>query len=179
MVDIGVEMMKQNASKQPGFTLLELITALGILSILAMIGIPAISDWTQRAQVRSETQRYVGVYNLARSTAITTNQIVTIAASQNADDSVDLDIYGGTNSPGNQAFNAATDTYIRRMEGQANGLVIDTEPNTTFISFDQNGRFMGPGGTVQIDVMNENENLGRTIVINTVGRSTVSEMSFD
>lgn len=180
-VNICVEKMKYSTPKQSGFTLLELIVTLGMVAILAAIGIPAMSDWTQRAQVRSETQRYLGILNLARSTAIQTNQVVTIAATANADDSVDINIYGGPNSPGNQAFSAATDTLIRTMPGEATGLVIDTDPNTPYISFDQNGRLLavGLGNTMQLDVMNENENLGRTIVINAVGRATISEMSFD
>lgn len=171
--------MRKSIYKQSGFTLLELLVALGMIGILVAIGVPAMSDWSQRAQVRSEAQRYVGILNLARSTAIETNQVVSIDSTTNADGGLDMDVFSDADGAGNQAYNGGGgDQYIRRVVGEATSLNIVIAPaGVDVISFDQNGRLMG-GQVVQIDIENDNANLGRVIDVNLSGRSTVSEKTF-
>ena len=49
-------------------------------------------------------------------------------------------------------------------------------PDVDFISFDGDGRLMS--AAIQIDISNDNANLGRLIDINPVGRTFVSEKVF-
>lgn len=170
--------MHISATKNKGFTLLELLVTIGMVGILLMIGVPAMSDWSQRSQVRSETQKYVGILTLARSTALSNNQVVTVAiADADADGSVDIDIFSDDGGEGNEAFAGGADEYVRRFEGEATNLIVTLTPDVDFISFDGNGRLMG-GAALQIDVQNDNANLGRIIDINLLGRPTVSEKVF-
>ena len=166
----------QAGCKQTGFTLLELMVTIGIIGILVGIGVPSISDWIQRSQVRAETQKYVGILSLARSTAITNNQVITVEfAAPDADGSIDIDIFSDDDGAGNEAF-AAGDVYIRQFEGEATTLVTAVMPDVDFISFDGDGRLMS--AAIQIDISNDNANLGRLIDINPVGRTFVSGKVF-
>lgn len=168
-------------SKHSGFTLLELMITLGIVGILVAIGVPAMSDVIQRAQVRSEAQKYVGVLSLARSTAISENQAVTIDfGGPGANGLRNVDVFSDTD--GNQAF-SGDDEYITQLELEQSSLnvVIQSPPGSAgaaaaSVSFDPNGRLIGTA--IRIDIENGNQNLGRLIDVNLIGRATVSEKTF-
>ena len=154
--------------------MLELLVTIAIVAILVALGVPALSDFTQRAQVRTETQRFVGIISLARSTAITQNQVVTIqvfpaAAGQSAPIEISVDSDGDGNA----------DTLVNRFEAEPTTLNVTTMPaGLNMISFNQNGRLLTPN-FFQLAVENQNQNLGRTIVVNASGRSTVTEIEFN
>lgn len=168
----------QKGRNQKGFTLLELLVTITIIGIVVAIGTPAVSSWSQRAQVQSETQKYVGVLSLARSTAISNNQVITIAfAAPDADGSIDVDVFSDSSGAGNTAFAGGNDVYIRRLEGEASSIAINLMPQVNFVSFDANGRLMG-GQAIQISITNDNADVGRLININPVGRAAVSEIVF-
>jgi type IV fimbrial biogenesis protein FimT len=67
---------KLRATKNTGFSLLELLLTLTILSILVTIGSPSFSYFVDKNQSDSAIQKVYRLYNLARSEAITRNQQV-------------------------------------------------------------------------------------------------------
>ena len=158
--------------KQVGFTLLELLITLVIVGILVGLGVPAMSDWIQRSQVRAETQRYVGVLSTARATAIAKNQVISVSAAGNVDGGVDLLVFQDTGGEGNEAMVTADETLISSA-GEVANLIVTVMPNGV-ISFDGSGRLMG-GQTVQITVQDQEASLRRVIDVSLVGRTTVSE----
>ena len=165
----------QKGRNQKGFTLLELLVTIAIIGIVLAIGTPAVSVWLQRAQIQSETQKYLGTLSLARSTAISNNQAITISfTGPDADRRRFIDVF--TDTDDNQTF-SGTDVFITQLEVEPTSLDISIESPigtaVTAISFDANGRLIGQ--PAQIDIENDNQDFGRLIDINPVGRAAVSE----
>lgn len=66
---------------QRGFTLVELLVAIAILSILVAIGVPTFNQVTLTSKLRSYSNEIVASSTLARSEAIKRNAIVTMCVS--------------------------------------------------------------------------------------------------
>jgi Tfp pilus assembly protein FimT len=58
---------------EAGFSLVELLTVMGIIMILAAVGGPAIANWARNYQIRGATQALAGDIQAARNRAITKN----------------------------------------------------------------------------------------------------------
>jgi len=67
-----------NMDKEPGFTLVELLIAIVVVSILLASGAPAFKDFIKNNRVTSQTNGHVSVIQLARSEALKrgTNMVV-------------------------------------------------------------------------------------------------------
>lgn len=160
-----------------GFTLLELVVTLGILGVLTAVGIPMMSEWTQRAQVRSETQRVLGALTLTRSTAVTTSNFVTFHRHLNDDGGIDIDIYIDPDADVLvAAFNqGAGDQIVKILTGE--GLSIDNAGLPQLISFDERGQLVGANAAV-VAISRNDAQLGRNININQLGRTNVTEIDY-
>jgi type IV fimbrial biogenesis protein FimT len=76
-------MMLKNLKYMSGFNLFELVMVMGIVAILATIGIPSFKYVTTSNRISSEVNSLVGDMQYARSEAIKEGQTVTICASAN------------------------------------------------------------------------------------------------
>lgn len=67
-----------NMDKEPGFTLVELLIAIVVVTILLASGVPAFKDFIKNNRVTSQTNGHVSVIQLARSEALKrgTNMVV-------------------------------------------------------------------------------------------------------
>jgi len=65
-------------NKEHGFTLIELITAMVILSIITATALPNFSNWRNNYQIRAESNRVHMDLRLARMTAIKNNNDVVV-----------------------------------------------------------------------------------------------------
>jgi len=65
----------------PGFTLIELMLVLVVLSVLVLIVIPSMQHIIHSGQLRSQTSRLLSSINLARSEAIARNRTVSLCPS--------------------------------------------------------------------------------------------------
>ena len=73
------------ASSQ-GFTLIELMIAVGLTGLLLSMAVPALDQFTTNARQTSAINDFVSSIHIARSTAITTNFRVTVCASSGGAD---------------------------------------------------------------------------------------------
>ena len=71
--------MNANASSRSrGFTLVELLTALSVLCILAVIAVPSFTEMRQRAALRGAADATLAFWNEARFEAVKRNQLVKV-----------------------------------------------------------------------------------------------------
>lgn len=75
---------KNNMKKALGFTLIELIVTLAVVSILLLTGIPALNKMTESNRLVAQINEVAGGLALARSESIRTGSIVTLCASTDA-----------------------------------------------------------------------------------------------
>lgn len=71
-------MQPKPMTAQAGFTLLELLTVMAIVAILAAVGIPSLLDMVRSAQLRSSSSQLYDAIILARSEAVKRNAQVDV-----------------------------------------------------------------------------------------------------
>jgi type IV fimbrial biogenesis protein FimT len=175
-------------SKTPGFTLIELMVALSVATILLTVGIPSYQDFIQKYRINTQTNRLIGALRLARSEAIKGDGKLVILCK--------LDTAGtGCNSTGSWSdgwllyqdmnadknYSASTDRLIQTYE-KTQYLTITTGNNyRCWIGFGANGYTIG-GGTdcrgnalgndsIKICPAAANSGIkGTSIIINNIGR---------
>jgi len=69
-----------------GFTLIDLLLTIGILSITFGIALPAMDDFIDRGKIKSESMQLRSSLQLARKTAISENKKVTVCPTKDAKD---------------------------------------------------------------------------------------------
>lgn len=69
--------------KKSGFTLLELLITVAMISIIMAFGIPAMQEFTQNDRLTTNINTLIGHLALARSEAVKRSQPVSICASNN------------------------------------------------------------------------------------------------
>lgn len=63
-------------ARAPGFTLIEMMVALAVLSLLMMMGVPAFGDWMRNTQIRSTAESLRSGLQMARAEAVRRNDRV-------------------------------------------------------------------------------------------------------
>lgn len=85
------------ACDQRGFTLIEVMIAVAIVGILAMVAVPNYLQWNARYQLKQATTELAGSLNLARMAAMNRNLAVTVTLAL-VSDKVNVD-FGGVLAP--------------------------------------------------------------------------------
>ncbi len=75
--------MKTRTQGNDGFTLIELMVVIAVMSILMMIAVPSFRDASLSGQLRSSANDFVASANFARSEAIKRGNAVTVCVSTN------------------------------------------------------------------------------------------------
>ena len=119
-MDYNIHMNKNNH----GFTLIELIVTMAVVSIVLLTGIPALNQMTANNRLVTQINSIAGSLAIARSEAIKTGSAVTICASS---DSATCDVttwHSGwivfTDQNKDNAINGSSDTRIN-IQGPLNG----------------------------------------------------------
>ncbi len=130
--------------RENGFTLIELMIAVGLTGLLLSMAVPALDIFVSNARQTGAINDFVSTIHQARSTAVTTNTRVTICPSA-----------GGTNCEA-VGWNAGwimfsdpdsdrqvdNDETILSASGPVDGLTIQSGQFSTFMMYRPNGRVM-------------------------------------
>ena len=130
--------------RQKGFTLIELMTTLGIATILVSVAVPGLQEFKKNSRQRTATNELVSAMRIARNTAITTNSRVTVCASRDGASCQNVSWNNGwiafvdTNS--DRTLNG-TETILR-SGGPIDGVTIASGQFASFFVYRPNGRAM-------------------------------------
>lgn len=118
-----------------GFTLVELLVTMAVLTIVISVGVPMYGSFTQGSAVSSRTSELVADLNLARSEAVSLRTTVRLAAS------------GGVWTNGWQVSNVATAAVIRTVDLTGSMVTLRETANRTALRFDREGRVLADDET--------------------------------
>ena len=187
--------MSMNIKKNKGFTLIELMVTVSVLSILVVVGIPQMTQFAASNRLSSEINQIVGALNLARSESVKRGRVVTIC---------------GTTTPNNNGaicnstdwedgwivfmdvdrdreFDNGTDIKIK-IGGEmtaGNTLRLFNSDNFGYLQYRPDGSLRDQGsdgfdeGTFVLCDQTANANIARAVNINRLGRTTRAEDGSD
>ena len=139
-----------------GFTLIELMIAIVVLSILVGIGVPSYRTMVNNSRVTSQVNDFVTSLSIARSEAIKSGSSVSVTAA-------DGDWTNGW------TINASDGTLLRTESAIKNYSTLVAEDGTTSITYDSRG-FNSSGSAVTLNLCNTNANSDRQVSITPGGR---------
>jgi len=140
-----------------GFTLLELIIAIGIVGILASMAMPAFDTQLKNSRLVSNTNLIIGAFNLARSEAINKGLRVKVT---------------GTTS-GWAVVEDVSAIELNRFEPDSNGITITIAPLASEVVYTASGfRPFDDNATVTVEICDE-RNIGRLVTISSAGSTKV------
>lgn len=168
-----------------GFTLIELMIAVGLTGLLLSLAVPALDQFTTSARSTSAVNDFVSSMHVARSTAVTTNFRTTVCASA-----------GGANCEAvswDQGWIVFTDrdsdqtvdngeTIVATSEG-IDGLSIQSGEFGQFLMYRPNGRVMtssANGNSGQFTVCdNRGSEYAKVLIVDLSGRPRMSKYLAD
>ncbi|WP_163836204.1 GspH/FimT family pseudopilin [Spartinivicinus ruber] len=160
-----------------GFTLVELLITLTVLSITINYAVPSFDSIIRSYKLRAETNNLVSSLYLAKSEAIKRNQTITIGNSGKKSNHWDKGwkIYTDDDEKGNTAFDPDKDKLIKNIMDIRQGIYILSSPQQqNYISFKQNGMLAGTQRQITFYVCSISEKeKNREIVVNLIGRPSV------
>lgn len=130
--------------RQNGFTLIELMIAVGLTGLLLSMAVPALDIFVSNARQTGAINDFVSTIHQARSTAVTTNTRVTICPSAGG---TDCEAVGWNNgwimfADPNSDRNVDVDETILSVTGPVEGLTLQSGEFATFLMYRPNGRVM-------------------------------------
>jgi len=163
-----------------GFTLIELMIAVGLTALLLSMAIPALDSFTTNARQTSAINDFVSSMHVARSTAVTTNFRVTVCASSGGSncEAVSWDqgwiVFGDRDSDqsvdGDEVISAASDGI--------EGLSIQSSEFGQFLMYRPNGRVMNSsinGNSGQFTVCDHRgDDYAKVLIFDLSGRPRLS-----
>lgn len=166
-----------------GFSLVELMIAIAVFSILIMLGAPSFTSWMQSSQIRTAAESIVDGLQLARAEAVRLNTTVRFSLTSTAG-LVDWEVCSvaatpcppGPGNPIQQRFNtegsvnARVGVYEENDGNNASNystVVAAGNELPTHVAFNGMGRTVTDGSddTVRIDVTNAKDPNARRLII--------------
>lgn len=171
--------------RQTGFTLIELMIAIGLTALLMSMAVPAMDMFVSNARQTGTINDFVASMHMARSTAITTNMRVTVCPSSDgaACEAVSWDngwiVF--TDADSDQTVDA--DERIISASDGAEQLSIQSGEFGQFLMYRPNGRVMNAtlnGNSGQFTVCDQRgAEHAKVLIIDLSGRPRLSEKLLD
>jgi len=168
--------MRNAPSQSTGFTIIELLVAMTIASVMMAIAIPAFNDFTTQRRMAANVNSLVGAVNYARNEATRLGATVTLQAT----DAGDSDNEWGLGFCVNAADNGDCDDSLQRfeIEGAVTFDALGLLNNVDSLSFNSRGLMLGGvQGTIQLCGEDEDDDPGRSLNINAIGRVSVIDLT--
>lgn len=168
-----------------GFTLIELITAMSVIAILATVAIPAYSNMLASQRLASQSNTFLSALHFARSEAIKRNGRVVVCKSSSGED---CDASGGWHQgwivfddANNNASLDAGESLLRRGTALAEGFsMTGNGPVEAYVSYTPlgltkktSGAFQA--GTITLCQVAASVGEARQIVISITGRPRIDK----
>lgn len=139
-----------------GFTMIEVMVGIAIISMMLFFLIPSMGAWLQSSQIRNATESIQGALQLARAEAVRRNTpvemvLTSVAGGGSATDWVVRCVTPSATCPGV----AQAQTFIQeRLAGEGSpNAIVTLNPAMSTIVFTGNGRISPvPAGNITIDV---------------------------
>jgi len=131
--------------RQKGYTLIELLTTLGVATVLISVAMPNMQSFRMNSRQTGKINELISTIHLARNTAITTNTRVTLCASSdgNSCESVAWDKGWIAFVDRDSDQNVDDDESILRVGTAVDGVTISSGQYANFLMYRPNGRVMG------------------------------------
>lgn len=167
--------------KQSGFTLLELLIALAVISIVLTVAVPSFQSIIEKNSVTTSINEFAASLRLARTEAVKRGRLVVVCpSSDQASCSGAWNdgwlIFEDTN--GNGTYSAADDTLIRIHDALSSGITLewsdtdsaawDDDLNTS-IQYNSRGYITTTDGTFKVCSRSRNNMWARALVVGRVG----------
>lgn len=165
---------------QRGFTLVEMLTVMVIVSILVGVGLPSLQTSIGRNNVVASANRLIGSINFARSQAVNKQQIVTleIKSATAGDWSEGWTVYSDAGREGLQPLVIADgDVWLKDIEVTDRGMTVNAGAAAQWISFNSRGQSFAATTIALCDSTDDNGIPGTTITLSLVGRTTVATIA--
>lgn len=157
--------------KNSGFTLLELIITVALISIVTAFAIPSMTSFTQNDRLTTNINTLVGHLGLARSESVKRSQQVSICVSSDSANCTGANwedgwlVYADTNNDG--SLNG-TDEILRVQQALDGGNNMTPTGIGTQVTYDNRGFVTGGGSFLLCD--SRIGDFGRTLTITNTGR---------
>ncbi len=141
-------------NKQRGFTLVELLYAVGIAALVLGIGVPSFIDQVRSSRMYAATNTMLGALYVARSEAVKQRQRVTVCRSTLAEDptcTVDGTSYAVfVNQDDDQSFDPASgDTLLRNDQWLRGNIQVQADGLPAYVTYVSTGFTRTIGGGSQ------------------------------
>ena len=171
--------------REKGFTLIELMIAVGLTGLLLSMAVPALDIFVSNARQTGAINDFVSSIHQARSAAVTTNVRVTICPSSNGTNCEAVGwnngwiVFGDPDSD----RNVDGDETIIASQGPVDGLVLQSAQFGTFMSYRPNGRIVNAGLNGSAGAMTFCDDRGaahaKVMIIDLSGRPRISKTLAD
>jgi prepilin-type N-terminal cleavage/methylation domain-containing protein len=159
-----------------GFSLIELLIVLILLSIMASVAMPSFTNLIQSNRVQSASDELYGLMQYAKNEAVMRNRVVTLENISGSDGRWDqqIRIYVSGDQGTNRAFNASVDEELREHTGfnQSNLTASGSAGVQKWLSFRPNGTLDVTGNPVIVLCQDGNTGNARSIALQPSGRIT-------
>jgi type IV fimbrial biogenesis protein FimT len=131
--------------RQKGYTLIELLTTLGVATVLISVAMPSMQSFRMNSRQSGKINELISTMHLARNTAVTTNSRVTLCASSSGNncESVAWDKGWIVFVDRDTDKNLDDDESILRVGNAIEGVTISSGQYSEFLMYRPNGRAMG------------------------------------
>jgi prepilin-type N-terminal cleavage/methylation domain-containing protein len=141
----------QDQYNQRGFTLVEMMIVVGVISVISVLGVPNYTSWNARHQLRQASAEIQNQLAFARVSAMSRNSVVSVSVS----------------ASGGKVVLSATDASGASVVQPVAlpGGVIGVTPQPTGVTFLPLGIRSGGGTGNQLIVISNNQGLSYSVIV--------------